>query len=163
MRHVLFATAVALLFSASPTFAASAKAAPLSTQADASAFPAAKARIEKELQDGKTYSELTRSEREEVMAALDRIEAVLSKADGPVKDMADKDKIALVNDQEFVNTVLTKAREDSRLVCKQERKTGSHRLTPRCRTVAELRRERDLNQEQMRRVQKSHMRAPAGG
>lgn len=159
MRHLLFATAVALILAAGPAFAA--KNPPLSTQADPSAFPAAKAKIEKELQDGKTYSELTRTQKDEVLAALERIEATLSSGT-PVKDMADKDKVALVNDQEFVNTVLTRAREDSRLVCTQERKTGSHRLTPRCRTVAELKRDRELNQEQLRRVQKSHMRAPAG-
>lgn len=159
MRYVRFVTALALILITSRALAATP---PLSTQADAAAFPAAKARIEQELRDGKTYSELSRTEKEEVLSALQRIEEVL-RAGTPVKNLSDKAKAALVTDQEFVNTVLTRARADSRLVCKQERRTGSHRPAPRCRTVAQLRREREHNQEQLRRVQKSPLRPPGDG
>jgi hypothetical protein len=157
MRLVLSATLVALCLVAAPVFAASA---PLSTKADASSFPSAKARIEKDLKDGKTYSELTARQKEDVVDALERIEAILEGAPS-VESLSTDDKLQLVNDQEFVNTVLTKAADDSRLICKQERKTGSHRMAPRCRTMAQIRKDREDAQEIARRSNLSNLRPPA--
>jgi hypothetical protein len=145
MRLVLPATLLALCFAAAPALADSA---PL-VKTEPAQFPSAKAQIVKDLKDGKTYAELTRTQREEVLAALDRIEAILD-GTAEVSELDDKDKVQLINDQEFVNTTLTQAAEDSRLVCKSVRKTGSHRLTPSCRTVAEIRRERESSQEALR-------------
>lgn len=136
---------VALFFAAAPALAGSA---PL-VKADARTFPSAKAQIEKDLADGKTYGELTATKKREVLAALERIEDVLAEA-ASVEALPTEAKVKLINDQEFVNTVLTQGREDSRLICRQETKTGSHRRTPKCQTVAERRRELESSQDALR-------------
>lgn len=44
------------------------------------------------------------------------------------------------NDQERINTLLTRAHEDSRQICQHTRSTGSNMPKSRCLTVAERRR-----------------------
>lgn len=153
MRLILLATAVALCLAAASAFGAS-KATTVKT--DPSLFPSVKAQIEKELADGKTYSELTATEKREVLAALERIETLLAEA-GSVEALPTEAKVRLINDQEFVNTVLTQGREGSRLICRQETKTGSHRRTPKCQTVAERRRELESSQDALRDHQRIKM------
>lgn len=156
MRLSLLATLLSLCFAAA---SARAESAPLATP-DLSEFPSAKAQIEKDLKEGKRYSELTRRQREDVIAALERIEQALSGVKA-VSELDPADRAELMNDQELVNTLLTKAEEDSRLICTHERKTGSHRPTTRCRTVAQTRQEQEAAKEFGRRLQKSHQRSPS--
>ena len=61
-------------------------------------------------------------------------------------------KADVFNDQERINTLLTKALEDSRLVCRRERKVGSHRMITECMTVAERRQAYESAQKAMRDV-----------
>lgn len=130
-------------------------------RADPSEFPVLRKQIEKALK-GDDYSELTRTQREEVIAALDRMQATLSGVDS-VQHLAPADKTQLFNDQELVNTVLTKAAADSRTVCRQQVRTGSHRHNQVCRTVAEIRREREEAQRQLGKLQGPSMRPPGDG
>jgi len=44
------------------------------------------------------------------------------------------------NDQEWINTLLPRAHEDSRQICQHTRSTGSNMPKSRCLTVAERRR-----------------------
>lgn len=155
MRLTLFATVVALFLAAAPALADSA---PL-IKAELSEFPSAKAQIEKDLKEGKRYSELTRTQREDVIAALERIEDALAGISA-VSELSDADKAKLMTDQEWVNVLLTKAADDSRLICRQERKTGSHRPTTQCRTLAQIKRDQESAKDVGRRYQKSHMRNP---
>ena len=106
--------------------------------------------IRRALSDGKTYSELDARQRGDVLAALDRIAAALAKPGG-LDALSEADKIQVFNDQELVNTLLSNAYEDSRLVCERVRTTGSHRQTSQCFTVAERRRIREQSQEALRR------------
>ncbi len=112
-------------------------------------FEAQKQQIEQALQDGKLYSEIAPVDREAVRGALARITALLSKA-GDVSHLDAEQKIAVFNDQERINTILSKAASDSRLVCKREVKTGSHRATTQCMTVAERERAREHAQDELR-------------
>jgi hypothetical protein len=153
MRAILLAAAVSLCLAAAPALGAS-KATTI--KADPSVFPSAKAQIEKDLADGKTYSELTATKKREVLAALERIEDVLAEAPS-VEALPTEAKVKLINDQEFVNTVLTQVREDSRLICRQESKTGSHRRMPKCQTLAERRRELENSQDALRDHQRIKM------
>lgn len=98
--------------------------------------------IEKALRDTERFSELTRSQREDLKAALDRMERLLSGVSS-VDQLSEKDKVTLFNDQELINNTLSNAAEDSRLVCKREKKVGSNRAITQCMTVAERRRARD--------------------
>jgi hypothetical protein len=59
--------------------------------------------------------------------------------------------VRVFNDQEVVNTLLTQARADSRLVCDRSRPTGSHRRQTKCQTVAERRRRMESDQDHLQR------------
>jgi hypothetical protein len=144
-----------LLLMAAPAWADG----PSGAKADVSTFAESKAQIEADLKKGERYSELSASQRDEVRAALERMENRLQGVTS-VAEMDARDRAELMNDQELVNTILTAAEEDSRLICKRTVKTGSHRPTTSCRTVAERRRERENSQQALRSMQKSHMDGP---
>ncbi len=108
-------------------------------------------RITTEMADGETYSEISAQDRTSVKQALDRIAEALAQA-GSVEALNAKQKTEVFNDQELVNTILTKAAEDSRLVCKRVKKVGSHRTTTDCATVAQRRKSIESAQDEMRKV-----------
>ena len=104
-----------------------------------SAFAEQKRDIITKLADGKTYSEISAQDRGAVTAALDRIEVKLGGVGG-VENLTMEQKVEVFNDQEVVNNLLTKARKDSRLVCKRETTVSSRLPTTQCLTVAERKR-----------------------
>lgn len=105
-------------------------------------FSDSRSDIEEAIRKTDRYSELTLTQREKLQEALDRMEATLAGVDS-VEALEEAQKTQLFNDQELVNTMLTEAAEDSRLICKREKRVGSHRYTNSCMTVAERRRLRD--------------------
>jgi hypothetical protein len=123
------------------------------TATDSTTFRAQRQEIHRQLADGKTYSELEKKQRDEVTAALDRIDGALAEK-GSVESMPEEMKLRVFNDQELVNTILTKGREDSRLFCTRETPSGSHRARTSCKTVAERRRDRELSTEALRQAQR---------
>jgi Skp family chaperone for outer membrane proteins len=144
-----FAFVMLLSLAASTTFAASRKdGATLNLNA---AFAQQKDQIERDLGDGETYAEISSQDRATVREALNRIASKLDAAGG-VESMTGQQKADVFNDQEKVNTILTKASEDSRLVCRREKKVGSHREITECLTVAERRRAYENAQKTMRDV-----------
>ena len=150
MRLQLCSILLALAASVSLAAAKEPKEDPIST--DIAEFPTLRAEIEEDLK-GDTYSELTRTQREEIKAALDRMEKTLAGVDS-IQNLDIDDRTQLFNDQELVNNVLTKAREDSRTICRKQVRTGSHRLNQYCRTVGEIQREREGSQDALRRFQR---------
>lgn len=110
------------------------------------------------LDDGKSYSEIGKAEREKVVAALARIGTALQHA-GSVENLSKEQKVAVFNDQELANAILTRAGEDSRLVCKRTMATGTHRTTTQCMTVAESNRLRERSQEEFRHLPREVLRA----
>ncbi|WP_028917914.1 hypothetical protein [Pseudoxanthomonas sp. J35] len=111
----------------------------------ARSFDAQRTAILQALADGETYSEIGAEERRQVRASLDRIDALLNGVQD-VNQLSERDKVEVFNEQERINTLLTRAREDSRLVCVREKKVGSHRATNNCQTVAERRRAHEQTQ-----------------
>ena len=112
------------------------------------------ARIEVELKDGETYSELKQDERTRVNDALARMRAAVEQY--PARDsMPEPVQTQVFNDQQVVNTVLTQAREDSRLICQREKPIGSNRTTTQCMTVAERARQKERAQQDMRQVMRA--------
>jgi hypothetical protein len=112
------------------------------------------AEIRSQLGDGKTYSEISAEDRSKVQVALARMELVLNGKSG-VDELNGDQKVAVFNDQELVNSLLTKARDDSRMVCRREKQVGSNMPTNQCQTVAERRRQMDSNQRDFTRMQQS--------
>ena len=117
-------------------------------------FSEQRAQIETDLADGKTYSELSHGDRATVRESLQRISFEL---DGiaSLDDLNEAAKARVFNDQEQINTILTQAAADSRVVCTREAKTGSNRKVTTCQTVAERNRRRELDQGNLRDVQRS--------
>ena len=110
-------------------------------------------RIEIELNDGETYSELKQTDRSRVREALVRMRTAVEQH--PDRDsMPEQVRTDVFNDQQIVNTVLTQAREDSRLICQREKATGSNRSTTQCTTVAERARRKDKAQRDMGQAQR---------
>ena len=105
-------------------------------------------RIMNDLQGGEVYSEISAENRMRVVDALGRIDALLGK--GGHASLPDKDKIEVFNDQDLINTLLTQAREDSRLVCRRERPVGSNRPQNICITVAARRQARENGADTLR-------------
>ena len=111
-------------------------------------FEKQKEKILADLAEGKAYAEISQTDRIEVRNALNRIGDSLQRAGG-VDQLSSDDKVRVINDQELVNTILTRAGEDSRLVCTREKKVGSHRATTQCHTVAQRRRMREESQQEL--------------
>lgn len=104
--------------------------------------------INAQMNDGETYAEISPENRGRVREALGRITGALEKAGGrPLSPEAENQAF---NDQEIVNTLLTSAKEDSRVVCERERQMGSNRVTSKCMTVAERRRLREQGEKATR-------------
>ncbi len=112
--------------------------------------------IEADFADSETYSEISSEERITVHRALDRISS-LFQTYGSVERLSWEDRTQMFNDQEQINNILTKAGEDSRLVCRREKKVGSNRVTTQCATVAERRRATEQSQDELRKNQRSIM------
>lgn len=141
-------TLIAFLLAATPAFAFAAQEAHLAlAEGD---FAGQRAEIEEDLADGKTYAEINSRDRAEVREALDRISRELEGVDS-VAELADPAKVTVFNEQERINTILTQAKADSRLVCDHSRPTGSHRKVTKCRTVAERRRRMEADQDHLQR------------
>lgn len=135
---------VALLLLLLPGVALASKDGP-ALNAEAGTFAAQRAEVQKNLADGETYAEISPADRASVIAVLDRMEALLSGR--PVSALSEAEKVQLMNDQSQVNTILTQAGEDSRLVCRREQSAGSRLARSQCLTVAERRRQRENSQD----------------
>ncbi|MFY2763580.1 hypothetical protein [Arenimonas sp. MALMAid1274] len=123
---------------------------------DEGSFAEQRSEIEKGLADGKTYAEISQADRAKVRESLERISGRLEGVES-VDSLSEPAKVAVFNDQELINTILTQAEADSRMVCTRTARTGSHRKTNECQTVAERRRRQELDQENLQKMQKGRM------
>ena len=115
-------------------------------------------RIMSDLQEGEVYSEISLENRSRVLASLGRIDALLGE-DGQVQRLSELERVAMFNDQEEINALLTEAREDSRLICRRERPIGSHRPQNICITAAMRRQAQENAREELRKMPVSQSRA----
>lgn len=85
-----------------------------------------------------SYSEISLEDKSRVQQALGRIKL---KMEGHTlsSELSPQDRTAVFNDQEVVNTVMNRAKEDSRMICRRERSTGSNMAQSVCMTVAQRR------------------------
>ncbi len=119
-------------------------------------FAAQRAQIEEDLADGKTYAEISSGDRAKVRESLNRISGELEGV-ASIDSLNEEAKARVFNDQEQINTILTQAEADSRLVCTRTKPTGSNRNVTTCETVAERDRRRELDQDTLQRNQRSQM------
>jgi hypothetical protein len=141
-------------------YALAASAATASSKPDESfalepaAIAAKKTDLLKGIEDGKRYRELTRTQREQVLAALDRLAIAVGTPEAQ-RDAGAREQIAA--DHELVQRVLSQAAYDSRLKCRREKIIGSNRTQATCHTLGELRRERERTQREYDRRPRSEV------
>lgn len=149
----------ALLLSATPCFAASGdQELDLRTKA----FHAQADRIRADLANGETFTEIAPEDRQTVLGLLSSIQGRLDAA-GNVDSMNADERVSLFNEQERINTILTGAREDSRIVCERRQVTGSHRRQSMCTTVAQRRRNTTESKSKLWRMQQATPPGDPGG
>ncbi len=103
-----------------------------------------------DLAAGEKYSEISQMEQRDVRNALDRIARQID-AVGSVAALSEDQRLKVYNDQELVNAILTRAGEDSRVVCKREKSVGTRLASTQCLTVAQRRKLRDEAHDHMRK------------
>lgn len=107
------------------------------------------------------YREISDESKQQVLEALERMQQRLGGVQS-IDQLNEVDKVAVFNDQELVNTLLTSAAADSRLICRREKTLGSNMRSNSCLTVAERRRRQEDSQESVRRMQRGAP-LPQGG
>ena len=122
-------------------------------------FQAQQAKVRSDLSAGEIYSEITVEDRAKVVAALDRMSGMIG--DGDAEQLSPDAKVAFFNEQEIVNTILTKVRRDSRLICRREKSVGSNRPTTTCLTFAQRERMREDGVESLRSLRPSKSNSDA--
>ncbi len=86
------------------------------------------------------YSEMTLEDKSTVQQAIGRIRMKME-GHTRVDELNPQARTAVFNDQEVINNLMTRGKEDSRMVCRRERVTGSNMQQSSCRTVAQRRRD----------------------
>lgn len=104
------------------------------------------------------YSEIGMEDKSKVSAAIARIRDNLG-AHETVEQANPEARTAIFNDQEVINTILTRAHADSRMVCQRERLTGSNRHTNVCMTVAQRREARENSSDVLRNYNRVNPKA----
>ncbi|KLJ00997.1 hypothetical protein [Luteimonas sp. FCS-9] len=116
---------------------------------ESGAFERQRAAVLADMAGGEAYAEISPRDRQTVVSLLDRMQGVIGDASS-VEALHETERVRLFNDQEQVNTILTRAKADSRLICRRETPIGSRRPQTSCMTVAERRRATETSQERLR-------------
>lgn len=119
------------------------------------------ANIERHITDGITFSELGGSDLRKVKASLKAFAGMAKELDDPAHDMDISPE--LWAEQDKLNAILNKAQMDSVFECYSTQTTGTHFVVRKCRTVAQLRRMRDRDQDGFRRRVENKLDAARNG
>ena len=115
-------------------------------------------KIKADFEEGKKYSEISAKDREQVELALGRIAQTMATVSA-IDELTAEQKVQVFNDQELVNTTLTKASQDSRLICRRETPVGTRRSQHQCSTVGERRRQSEDAREMMNRTMPRYIKS----
>jgi hypothetical protein len=88
------------------------------------------------MSDGGKYEYVKPAEKVTIEKKLDEMDKIFDEAGGTVAAMNEKQKIALFNAQETVNSILT-LRDRDRVICKKEAPIGSHIPVTTCHSYAQ--------------------------
>lgn len=91
--------------------------------------------VREQIKPGGRYEYVSPAERFTINQKLDDMTALFDKNDS-VASMSEQNKIELFNDQEAINSILTK-RDGERVICKKEAPIGSHIPVTSCHTYAQ--------------------------
>lgn len=119
------------------------------------------ANIERHIKEGITFSELSGGDLRKVHASLKTFAKMSKKLDDTTS--ASEITPQLLAEQDTLNSILNKAQMDSVFECYSTQTTGSHFIVRKCRTVAQLRRMRERDQDGFRRRVENKLDAPRNG
>ncbi len=119
------------------------------------------ANVERHIKDGITFSELNSSDLRKVHASLKSFARLAKELDDTTSIMEITPQ--LLAEQDKVNAMLNKAQIDSVFECYSTQTTGSHFIVRKCRTVAQLRRMTERDQDSFRRRVETKLDAPRNG
>ncbi|HEL3809718.1 TPA: hypothetical protein UMT89_001044 [Stenotrophomonas maltophilia] len=94
------------------------------------------------------YSEIGLEDKSRVQQALNRIKIKMNGRE-KVDELAPQERNDVFNEQEIVNTIMTRAQADSRMICRRERLTGSNMPQSVCLTVAQRRKAQEDSRRTM--------------
>jgi hypothetical protein len=98
----------------------------------------------------KDFEALSKSEKEKLASAQGEIRQALD-GKATMADLDDAAKLKVFNAHEQVIALVNKA-ENERLVCVQKKRLGSHRHQLECRTVAQVKEDRDAARDSRMRT-----------
>lgn len=125
-------------------------------------FTGEKAQIIKDLNDGVRYMEISKPDKQAVLEALARIQAVLSPL--PANDPVDAPTLTSIrDDKSLVETLLAKAARDSTMKCRISASTGSNMLRRRCQSYAKYIQRLEEDQRGMERARSRFSPVPRLG
>ncbi|WP_282265785.1 hypothetical protein [Stenotrophomonas sp. PS02298] len=104
---------------------------------------------------GEKYSEISSQNKDSVLNALERIGHNAGNNGEKLSELPESSRVAVFNDQSLINSILSDAGEDSRLICRREKAVGSRLADNHCMTVAERRRQRNTAQDDMTRARRT--------
>jgi hypothetical protein len=104
-------------------------------------------KVREEMKEGGRYEYVKPSERSTIDQKLSEMESLFKQSD-TVQGMNEQTKIALFNDQEVVNSILTQ-RDSDRVICKKEAPIGSHIPITTCHTYGQEEDARKNSHKQM--------------
>lgn len=88
-------------------------------------------------------------QREELIARQERLLRLIGDR-STVSELSDSERLHAFNELEWIASAVSGG-EDDRIVCRREQTTGSHRLQSNCRSVRQMREEREAAREQLSR------------
>jgi len=91
--------------------------------------------VRQEMEGGGRYEYVKADERKTIDHKLTEMEALFNE-NGSVQNMKQDTKVKLFNDQEVVNSILTR-RDRDRVICKNEAPLGSHIPVTSCHTYGQ--------------------------
>jgi hypothetical protein len=148
-RFVMVAAVLVLAPCATFVTAAHAASRPLVAKT-LDSFKQDEARILKNMQQGGKYGYISGPERARVEKSLEIMQKLLTEH-ANASDLRAEDKVALVNAQEEVNSILTQ-NDNDRLVCEHKAKMGTKFPVTTCRTYGEMK----IEQMEAQRYLDSH-------
>jgi len=98
-------------------------------------FQAVADNVRKEMQPGGRYEYVKPKERVTIERSLAEMDTLFA-ATGGVENMKQDDKVKLFNEQEVVNSILTR-RDKDRVICEDKPKLGSHVRSTNCHTYGQ--------------------------
>ena len=104
------------------------------------------------------WDSISMEKRGELLTRQNRIFALLE-GKQVIGDLNEPDQVEVANNLEWIKALANNA-EDQRLVCTRDRKTGSMRTTTRCKSVAQIRQERERTKEALVLGSRLHNVAP---